>query len=848
MARLRGVSGTDSAPLGAAWQFASAAPGRVAGPSGLDAANLDWSPCEIPSTSASALRASGRWSLDDRVDFDASDWWWRARFSAPAPQDGARVLCFGGLATLADVWLNDERVLESDNMFVEHEVDVTTRLLGDNEIVIRCRSLGAALQGRRPRPRWRTKLVNAAQLRWFRTTLFGRIPAWSPPVAPVGPFRAIRLETRGELTRVLANVRPRPDGHGGIVDAELRFDTASAATPSRVVLRVGEATAAIECREDGAPGRFVATGRVRLDDARRWWPHTHGEAPRYPVTVSVWTKDRETRIDLGFAGFRAVDVDTSDEGFGLRVNGVDVFCRGACWTPLDVAALYGPEAVVRSTLGAVREAGMNMVRVPGPFFYEQDAFYDACDELGILVWQDYAFANMDYPGDDAGFLASVEREVRGFLDRTQLACSVAVACGNSEVEQQAAMFGAPRGSWRSPLFGQALADWTHDVRPDIHYWPSTPCGGALPFSTDAGTAHYFGVGAYLRPLDDARRAAVRFTTECLAFANVPDERLLDEWLQGATPPQDPRWKKRTPRDAGAGWDFDDVRDHYLRVLFGVDPVALRYADVPRYLALSRVVTGEVMATTLSEWRRSGSGCGGALVWFLRDLWPGAGWGVLDAEGEPKAAYHYVRRVLQPQAVLLVDEGLNGLDAYAVNDTATPLAAELRVALYRREVRVASATTGLDVPARSSARTRIATLFEHFVDTTYAYRFGPPGHDVAVATLVRTVDGHVLGEGFHFPGGLPSREEADVGLEASARPAGDGSWLLRLQTRGFAQAVAIDVPGFRPDDDYVHVAPGAVRDVCLRSRGGAAASLPRGFARALNAHTAAKITVAPTTKV
>ena len=137
-----------------------------------------------------------------------------------------------------------------------------------------------------------------------------------------------------------------------------------------------------------------------------------------------------------------------------------------------------------------------------------------------------------------------------------------------------------------------------------------------------------------------------------------------------------------PRDAGAGWDFEDVRDHYVERLFGVAPAELRARDPERYLALGRVATGEAMLRTFAEWRRPGSSCRGGLVWFARDLWPGAGWGVIDSTGRPKAAYWYLKRALAPVALLTADEGLNGLWFHAVNDTIEPIEADLRIARYR----------------------------------------------------------------------------------------------------------------------------------------------------------------------
>src|SRR5438552_4634674 len=144
----------------------------------------------------------------------------------------------------------------------------------------------------------------------------------------------------------------------------------------------------------------------------------------------------------------------------------------------------------------------------------------------------------------------------------------------------------------------------------------------------------------MRPLQDARRAEVRFAAECLALSNVPGEEAIEEMLPSAPGEivvHHPRWKAGVPRDAGAGWDFEDVRDHYLHLLFGADPVELRRSDHERYLELSRHTSGEVMAEVLGEWRRDASPCGGGIVLWLRDLAPGAGWGLIDVRGRPKAA-------------------------------------------------------------------------------------------------------------------------------------------------------------------------------------------------------------------
>ncbi len=462
---------------------------------------------------------------------------------------------------------------------------------------------------------------------------------------------------------------------------------------------------------------------------------------------------------------------------------------------------------------------MNMLRVGGTMIYESDAFYEACDQAGILVWQDFMFANLDYPADDERFCQSVTREAEQFLARTDARACLAVLCGNSEIEQQAAMLGLPRDSWTSSLFETLLRGIAEKQRRDIPYVTSTPTGGALPFQPNTGLTHYYGVGAYLRPLEDARRADLKFTPECLGFANIPEASTIESVLgDGRAPFHNPRWKARVPRDSGPGWDFDDVRDHYTKLLFGIDPSALRYEDPERALALGRVTSGEVMARTIAEWRSPASNCRGALIWLLRDLWPGAGWGLIDAFGLPKAAYYFVKRAMQAQAVFLADEGLNGLTVNAVNDGDQPLVAELELQLIRNgSVRVGTGKARLVVPAHGAVELAAATLFEHFIDLTQAYRFGPRQYDVAIATLRDAQSGALISQASYYPGGLSGERLEDLGLDAKLEHVSGDDWRLRMQSTRFAQAVALDIAGFETEDSYFDLVPGLERTLLLRSR-------------------------------
>lgn len=824
MSRVRSVAGTRRCLIDRGWEFAPAAAGSM--PEQLD--RLDWRPATAPNTAAGALRDLQAWDWGSGIDFDfdSADWWWRVRLDAQNAPTGSVVLGFDGLATLADVWLDGTHLLRSDNMFVAHELPL--ELDGNpHQLLIRCAALAPELAKKRPRPRWRVPMLTHAQLRWFRTSLLGRTPGWSPPCPAVGPWRPVWIEQR-RLSVGRTDLRSRVEGDSGIVEVALELGAGITAA-SLIVEREGQrASGELRLHE----GRWI--GQARLTAARLWWPHTHGEPVCYRVSIDARDGSGNFSIDLGPTGFRTIEIERGNGDFALRVNGVDVFCRGACWTPLDVVTLAATPQALREAVAQVCTAGMNMLRVGGTMVYEDDAFYDALDEYGVLLWQDLMFANMDYPEDEA-FVAGVLVEVDQQLARLQGHPSLAVVCGNSEVEQQAAMSAAARELWSPNLFHGIIAVRVEAL--GIPYVPSSAHGGAFPHAANAGTSSYYGVGAYLRPLDDARRSEVVFASECLAFANIPH----DSGLPGgpALRVHHPAWKARSPRDLGAGWDFDDVRDHYVQRLYGVDPVTLRAVDHERYIELGRVVTGEVMAQAFSEWRRARSPTRGGLVWFLRDLWPGAGWGVIDANGMPKPCFHPLRRALAPKAIAFSDEGVNGLAIHVFNDGATALAAHIELTLYRSgDIRVGNGSVDIRVPAHGAAEIAASTLLEGFPDLSFAYRFGPAMADVVHAELRADCD--LVADAFWFPTGRPSAREADVGLAATVmQGASTHERIVEISARRFAQSVSIDAPGFVADDNAFHLAPGQVRSVVLR-----ASSLPpssiRGTLSALNSEATVRL--------
>lgn len=806
--------------LDAGWQCASTPAGACPTPDALDA-HTQWLDAPVPGTVACAHRAAGVNGDALAQPYALSDHWYRITLNVT----GKRRLRFNGLVTIAEIWIDGRKLLESDSMFLAHDLDVN--FAGETTLYLCFRSIAPALAAKRGRARWRPKLAQPATLRNVRTTLLGHMPGWCPAIQPAGPWRAVEVIGESDASIDRVQMTSSVDGRDGLLDVTVRFYHAQA--PQDMQLECGDASAQLHWLD-----AHTVTGRVRVVQARLWWPHTHGEPARYSVKIAGGL---QRVISLGDIAFRTIDVDRGPDGAGFQLvlNGTPVFARGACWTSADIVALDAPREKLKALFKACRQAGLNIIRVSGTTLYESDTFYELADEYGILVWQDFAFANFDYPTDEA-FEQSVQREAEQFLARTRRFASLAVLCGGSEVHQQAAMLGLPFDAYQQRLFTELLPSIIASMRPDVPYVVNSPSAApgdklSMPFGTRGGVTHYYGVGAYQRPLDDARRARVRFASECLAFANVPDDVALRA-TPNASRPHEPRWKIGVPRDPGAAWDFDDVREHYLRSLYGVNVARLRYEDPERYLTLSRAVVADVMGAVFSEWRRKELTCAGGIVWNLLDLRPGAGWGVIDVSGVPKSALHGLARVLQPVQVLITDEGLDGIDVHLVNETAHDIRARVNLTCLRDgSIKVAGGSCDIVMKARSVEKINSGSLIGAFFDTAYAYRFGPRGHDTTYVRLIDADTGAVLSEAFHLPD-MSVSERRDVGLSVTLDK-GDDGWALHVTATSFARWVHVVDPDYRAEVDWFHLAPDSTRRIPLIPRNGTVTRAPEGDVFAIN---------------
>lgn len=788
------------------WQVLRCVPGTVAHPDQLadkwDAATVFDAPATVATVSA-----------DDPDDFD---WWCRGTLTLSE----RAIVEFQGLSFPARIFRNGTPVADCPSMFLPTDVDCAA---GEHEFVIHFGSMNQWLKTRRPRGRWRSTLVGAPGLRWARTSLIGRAPVFGDLPAPVGIWRPITVVPARLHTKVVLRVEGSTvtvSGHTG-------------AASIRVVLR--DPTGGVVAAESTTPadGRFRFA--VTVDDPLLWWPNGYGPQHLYHVTVEADGIEVAGRQ----IGFRTVEV--SDEGFRIRVNETPIFCRGATWSPPDPIRMYADAAEIRDQARTLAAAGATMVRVVGGLAYEQDEFWQACAEEGLMVWQDAMLTTFDPPAEQGELIA---RELSTVLQRVSGNPALVVVSGGSETLQQPEMLGL--ASHQSVLeVLQSLLPAAVAEHSDAHYVPSSPSpppgSTDLAIRPDTGVAHWYGVGAYLRPVSDVHGAGVRFAAECLAFANPPGPDYIERHFgSAAVAGHHPEWKAGVPRDRGSSWDFEDIRDFYAREVFGEDLLLVRRTDPERYLQLGRLAVAAAMRECFAFWRRTDSGCGGALVLSSRDLVRGAGWGLLDSDGKAKAALAVLGRTWAPVAVVATDDGLSGVRIDIYNDSASSLSGLLRLVATNAGGAVVDATRQVTVPPASSLTFADADISGHFRDLSHAFRFGPAAAD-AVHLAVEFDDGVTVHDVLVVN---PRPLQSPAAVSAVVTRQSDDRWVLELQSAVALRYVEIDTPGWTASDTYFHVAAKLPYAVTLtRDIGGDGGTRPAGTVGSIDLTARVAVSVA-----
>ncbi|NRQ36709.1 glycoside hydrolase family 2 protein [Nonomuraea sp. NN258] len=611
-----------------------------------------------------------------------TDWLYRTELPALDDAYERTDLVFDGLDTVAEIRLGDRLLGRTRNMHRSYRFDVTG---ASGPLSVRFTSAYTEAESVRKevgdRPTTYTEPFNFVRK---MASSFGW--DWGPTLVTAGLWRPVRLE-RWNVAR-LARVRPLVTVHDGDGRVELRLDLERAAgdVPLEVRVRVGDAVAAATVEGDQAVV-VVPVPRPRL-----WWPRGYGEQPLYDCVVTLSAGGHELDRWERRIGFRTIELDTAADAHGsaftLVVNGEPIFARGVNWIPDDVFPSRVTPERYRRRLAQAAAANVDLVRVWGGGIYEDEAFYDACDELGLLVWQDFLFACGAY-SEEEPLRGEIDAEARENVARLMPHPSLAVWNGNNEN-----LWGFRDWGWEEKLAGASWGEGYYlgllprivaDTDPTRPYWPGSPWSGSWrrhPNDPAHGTTHSWTVWNE-RDYADYLLDVPRFVAE-FGWQAPPAWATLERALS------DRRHLEHHQKAAdGAGKLARGLARH-----FGPPD---SFAD---WHHLTQVVQARAIAAGIEHWRAHWPVCAGTIVWQLNDCWPVISWSAIDGDARLKPLYFELRRVYADRLLTLAENRVS-----VVNQAATPWSGTLRVLRADAGGRVLAEA---ELPFNAAPRT-VATL-------------------------------------------------------------------------------------------------------------------------------------------
>ncbi len=708
----------------------------------------------------------------------AQDWVVRRVFD----HDGGPCdLVIAGLDTVAEVRINGHLVLEAANAHRRWRVDMTGQVWpGQNCIEITLRSpvqAAAKLQAGMPFPipyqQVNGPIPNANMLRKPQCD-FGW--DWNVALGTSGIWGGIALQPQG--ARI-----------GDVIVTQTHTDTGVAV--SLQVQASGDTVTAHLC---GVAQTAVVQGSVaqldlHISNPDLWWPVGQGAQTLHDLTLQSGTATATRRI--GLRDLRLVSQpDAAGRSFGMQCNGRAVFARGANWIPAD--ALHGQitKGAVRDLLQSAVDAHMNMIRIWGGGRYEPDWFYDLCDEMGLMVWQDFMFACHLYPSTPA-FLAEVDAEVRDVVARISHHACIALWCGDNELIGALTWFEESRRDRDRYLVNYDRLNRTVEAalqatQPGANWWPSSPSPGPLAFGDawhddSSGDMHFWSVWHEGRDFDHYRDVTPRFCSE-FGFQSYPSMDVIRRFADPAD------WNIASPvmeshqKNPGGNARIAETMFRYFRF-----PV-----DFPSFVYLSQVQQGMAIKTAVTAWRALKPHCMGTLYWQLNDTWPVCSWSSLDHGGGWKLLHHMAKAFYAPVLVTAVPKD-GAITLVGVNDT--PLPVDLSVTAYATQMDGTARELGQGAGVVGDAAMPLMTIAAGDLGPDEVLTFGWQGSD-----------GTHAGDIF-APRPWKAYTLPNARLAHTTTRDGDTYVLtVTAQAMAFFVTVEADVPG-RWDRAALHLGPG-----------------------------------------
>ncbi len=622
------------------------------------------------------------------------EWWYRISFEGeeqPLRQDERLLLVFEGLDTFVTIWLNGEELGKHANMFHEATFDVS-HLLRSDQLNTLALCFHPPLQQieKAPFESWGRNTYRIM----MRKAQFGYGWDWGPRLPTIGIWRPVELRRQRNATIEgihFSTLEIDTDRQKALVAVHVDVEQFAGDQALSLTLALYSPDASTETSaivEQTVPlqkngSHCTAKVYMEVEHPQLWWTHDLGKPALYTLRATLLLNDDQLEQREQQVGIRTLELDQSPDPdepgtrfFRFVLNGIPIFARGAAWIPAHSFVGAISDERYAMLLKTAQEANMNMLRVWGGGIYEHDVFYKQCDELGILIWQDFMFACAMYPEDNRSFVDEVEAEARYQVARLRNHACLALWCGNNENQ-----WIHDRTYWERPDYHVPGSLYYDNLLPQIvseldgktPYWPGSPYGGNDYNGAEDGDVHNWQVWHGNLPRRFGEQSHVDQSPEGVSFLHYAEDmgRFISEFGMHASPvyetlrrnipadqlyyhsPSMDHHNKDTPKNKG---------DNLMLTVTGLPD------NLEKYIDYSMIAQAEGLKFGIEHYRRRKPHCSGALIWQLNDCWPVLSWSIVDYYGFGKAGYFYTKRAFAPVLASFKERNDGGVELWITNDS------------------------------------------------------------------------------------------------------------------------------------------------------------------------------------
>lgn len=783
----------------------------------------DWYRVSVPGDVHSTLMREGiipdpHYGYQDRECAWVEElvWIYRMEFEPDGAilQSVRQELVLEGLDTYATVYLNGEKLGNFRNMFVPHRCDVSALLCGEkNTLVVEFPILREQADRELPEGFWTNYSTERAYARKAGYS-FGW--DWCPRMATIGIWKPVHLHAYGQARLEDVHIHAESIDCAGLtallcVDITPAF-FAEAMISYRVIVRDGEREL---FREESASSSI----QFAMEGVKLWWTNDLGDAHLYTVETQLLVDGAVVDSAVHEYGIRDLRVveqgENGEPRFLFVLNNIPLFARGVNWVPVSSFPGAADDSHYERLLSLTQEAGMNMLSLWGGGIYEKDIFYQLCDNKGILVWQYFMFACGEYPDYDPQYVADVREEVFHAVRRLRNTTCVAAWVGNVEGRQIAEKIGLGRPNHGDKLFEQMIPAWLDELGETRFYAPSSPWGGELANSMEAGDRHNWDVWFNNIPYTEYSKDTSTFVSE-FGIHSASNEATIRKYMG-----------EEAERIDSYAFHYMNKDQALGNMRYLLEQESLFPKTLSEYVDATMLVQAEALKFAVEHFRRRFPATGGALIWQLNDCWPVHSWSMVDYDLIPKAAYYYAKRFCAPVLISLQETSNADTAIWVINHTQKPLDTVLHVSV--RDFfgsKLHEVELPVSVPANSCQKIR---------DFAVGGRFYP---NAIIPNRHRHFYLHAfcaeMPEGaFRFFGEKSDRLFPTATLTAEVK-----ADLVTVSTDRFARFVKLDgdVEGLHLSDNYFDLQAGEGKTLSIRVLHGEPLANRKLYVKAWNSNT------------